>query len=256
MPNQQTSKKHPEKEGLITAFFFLCAVLCLIFLKGDGLLTYPGIIAGLVGIYFAWKSRYEITAFLGIVSASTSFIGQAITFFCSYCSLSAFIFLMAGLISLFKIYNFKPLYSLGLVILLTFSTTYFMLDAKFEDSRNPVIKGEIATIYKESENNQPQTEQQTKNRLYVTTTCKGCKDILPLFANKDPKGVYWEPVIVPHSSLHEGKQMLKEFGYQGEAVYSASNPPTNRVPCLQTPEGEILVGKDLKNFLEKNFKKE
>ena len=62
MPNQKTSKASG-KRRLDYSLLFLMSVLCLIFLKGDGLLTYPGIIAGLVGIYFAWKSRYEITAF-------------------------------------------------------------------------------------------------------------------------------------------------------------------------------------------------
>ena len=65
-----------------------------------------------------------------------------------------------------------------------------MLDAKFEELQESCNKrGDSNYLRGKREEFQPQTEQQTKNRLYVTTTCKGCKDILPLFANKDPKGV-------------------------------------------------------------------
>ncbi len=107
----------------------------------------------------------------------------------------------------------------------------------YADTREPVIQnGKAAVITEKCDISKP--------KLYLSTTCPSCKDVVADFVSKDPKGEKWLPVIVPHSHLAQGEKMLQELGYQGEVV-SASYPPGNRLPALDI-EGVITVGSKIK----------
>lgn len=222
-----------QKEVVINSFVFGFIIAILLY-ADFGLLTGPGIIAALLGIYFTLSLRHLFVAMLGICSASASFVGQSVVAYCPYCTIAAMCFLIAGTISLMRIANKHSVISLVLCgMALTSASLFACSFTAYADNREPVIQNGQAAVITES-------YDISKPKLYFSTTCPSCKDAIADFVEKDPLGEKWLPVVVPHNHLAQGEQMLQELGYQGEVV-SASYPPGNRLPALDV-EGEIMLG--------------
>ncbi len=227
-------KKQPfQKEAVVNSLLFVLIISILLY-ADFGILTGPGIIAALLGIYFSLSLRHLFVAMIGVTAASASFIGQSMVAYCPYCTMAAMCFLIAGTISLMKIARKYTLVSLVLCGIIIASVSVFTISfTAYADPREPVIQNNQTAVVA------PKCDI-SKPKLYLSTTCPSCKDAMADFVRKDPKGEKWLPVIVPHSHLAQGEKMLQELGYQGEVV-SASYPPGNRLPTLDV-EGEILVG--------------
>jgi len=226
-----------QKEAVVNAFIFLLVISILLY-ANYGVLTGPGIIAALTGIYFSLSLRYLFVALIGICAASASFIGQALVAYCPYCTAAAMCFLIAGTISLIKIVNKHTFVSLVLCGVTVISVGMFTMSfTAYADVREPVIlNGQTAIVADNCDISKP--------KLYLSTTCPSCKDVMAEFVNIDPLGEKWLPVVVPHSNLAQGEKMLQELGYQGEVV-SASYPPGNRLPTLDIA-GEMFVGSKIR----------
>lgn len=230
------------KEGF-PALLFLLAIIIL-FSGEFGILTTPGIFAAIIGIICVFKYRF-IAALIGVVAATSSFVGQYLTVYCSCCFAAALMFAFAGTLCLFNIVKTKPQWSLMLIpmmaSLMLFSTSFLP-----QDNRAEIIKPEISS----------QTNVVSGAKLYISTSCPSCKKVIPYFISQDKEGKLWQPVIIPNSALLKGEKYLREQGYKGP-IYSASSSPSKKTPCLQNGDqvdsgGGVVITKAKELFKKAN----
>jgi hypothetical protein len=198
-------------------------------------------LGALAGVYLALTKKYLYSACIGLLAASISFIGQFLTYYCSACTLAASLFLCGGLIGLVLIANKHTVLMLVLSNIVLFSLLLFTLNLNQPDTRNPVIQTDRVQILSgEVDDSIP--------RLYISVTCPGCREAAREYVKYDVEGQSWQPVIVPHKSLHQGEKMLREAGYKGKVISSAY-APTNIIPVLETKE-QVLTGEQIYAFLK------
>lgn len=215
------------EEGLPALFFFIAGVILV--LGSFGTLTIPGIIASLSGIFFIRKPG--IAALIGITAASGSLAGQSLTAFCLYCALSATSFAIAGLIALALATRQHPAWIL-VIIPLFLSLGTFVLTSPIGDARTEAIIVQKTRITVKEEVQLPE--------LYFMPSCKSCPKVLEYLVAEDPKGQFWQPVVVPNSSLLDGEKKLRSMGYVGKVI-CASGSPGRMVPCLLV-NGTLIEG--------------
>ncbi len=230
--------KNIHNEGIINALIFIFAVIVLV-LKTSGVLTVPGIIAGLLAIYFCLTGRYFYAALIGVSTSTGSFIAQYITVYCSGCTLAAAIFGVAGLVSLMLSGTDKPVYSLSVIAVMVIGVM-FMINNLPQYHQTPVIAQPVAI---ERQTTKAENQKIKKPILYITPDCKSCKEVVKQFIAADPKGDNWQPVVIPAILLARGESLLRSDGYKGE-VLSAPESPTGFVPLLQIGE-KIYRGKEI-----------
>lgn len=219
------------KEGLFPALFFFLAIIILV-LGPLGPLTMPGILAGLAGVIFAAKKLLPISALIGVIGASISLIGQALTAICPYCTVAATMFAIGGLLSLALIVGNKPVW-MTLLLPLIASIVFFAANTIPHDMRSFNIA---------VQNSSGQINQSNMDipLLFISPGCKSCKEAVQEYVRLDPDGKYWMPVIVPNMGLNKGTDGLRKLGYTGQ-VYSASTSPSAIVPCLKNGD-QIFSG--------------
>lgn len=220
------------------AFFFLSAVLIL-FLNKWGILSVPGMAAGVTGVFFTVKKHYKLASLIGVTSAFASFTAQVATAFCPHCTGAALMFTLAGVTALINVIPEKPLWSL-IVLPVTLSFLFLMARAApYQDRRAEAFITPVAVS--DDEEIKKDTDGETlKPRLYVSVSCGSCEKALEYFIRQDPEGERWQPVIIPNSALPQGEKILRELGYRGE-VHSVGDSPAHAVPCLEMEE-QIFVG--------------
>jgi hypothetical protein len=217
-------------EGIISALFFLTAFIFLMFNR-MGILTIPGLIIAIAGIYLSLKSRYIYSAFLGILTGLGSFFAQYITAFCPFCTISATAFLLGGLLSMVFLRSENMKLNLGLLSLSAMAAVLLLLNLPHYEQQ-PIVAQPVAVSGSQGA---LETVTTDKAILYISPECKSCKTVIDQFIKFDTQGIYWQPVIIPAALLSQGEAMLKEKGYTGE-VKSAFNSPTRFVPLLEIDE--------------------
>lgn len=226
-------KKIISKEGIINALFFLTALIVLL-INDFGILTIPGLIVAVIAMYFALTGRYLYSAYLGVITAFSSFLAQFITTFCSCCTLAATAFLIGGLMSLLSLKSKNITINLSLLALSAAALLLLVINLPSYEQR-PIIAQPVVNI--------GSTSKDTKPMLYISPGCKSCKPVLEEFVEFDPKGIYWQPVIIPAVLLAQGEASLKEKGYTGE-VKSSFNSPSRFVPLLEI-NGQYYQGEEI-----------
>lgn len=209
------------EEGIFSTLFFLIALIFLI-INSFGIFTIPGIIVAVLATYFSLANKIQYSAILGITTATLSFIAQYVTAFCLGCTLAASSFALGGLISLLFLHSKNMLLNVSLVSTLIIGI-FFMVSNLPEYYQEPIVVKQTT---------QTKSIEQNKANLYISTECSSCDSVINKFVQADPKGKYWQPVIVSHMLLARGEAMLRDKGYEGY-VESASQSPTGFVPVLQ-----------------------
>lgn len=228
--------------GVITIFKYLLYLLffssAVVLTTGKfGLLTIPGIIMGLIGIYFTRKDEYIIVATIGIITATGSFIAQSMTYYCSSCTLAATLFAVAGILALIQ--DRAEHYKVTIVLIVMLCLGLYSLKTMFDFYQNPIIQDNV---------NITQAIESDKPLLYISPTCKACNFILEAVLAYDPEGEKCIVVATPIRALASVETNLKNRGYAGEVV-SANQSPTGFVPVL-IKDGEVLRGNNIENYLK------
>jgi len=226
-------KKITSKEGVISALFFITALIFLA-INTFGMLTIPGLIVAVIALYCSLTGRYLYSAYLGVAAAFGSFLTQFITTFCSYCTLAATAFLVGGLISLLFLKSKNITAILSLLTLSVLSAILLVANLPSYEQK-PVIAQPVVITGSTIKDNKPM--------LYISPGCKSCKPVLEEFVKLDPNGTYWQPVIVPAVLLAQGEAILKDKGYTGE-IKSSFSSPTRSVPLLEI-NGQYYQGSQI-----------
>ena len=213
-------KKIISKEGIINALFFLTALIVLL-INDFGILTIPGLIVAVIAMYFALTGRYLYSAYLGVITAFSSFLAQFITTFCSCCTLAATAFMIGGLLSLLFLKSKNMVVNLSLLFLSAITALILVINLPSYE-QHPMVTQSVIT----------RSTSSNKPVLYISPDCKSCKAVIDEFIEYDHSGTYWQPVVIPAVLLAQGETMLKEKGYTGE-VKSAFSSPTRFVPLLE-----------------------
>lgn len=220
-------------------FYLLFASSAGVLITGKfGVLTIPGIIMALLGIYFARKQEHVTVATIGVLTATGSYMAQSFTYYCYTCTLAATLFAIAGILALIQDRAEHYKVTIGLIVLLCLGL--FSLNSMFQFYQNPVIQDEpyIAQA----------VEQSDKPLLYVSPTCKACTSMLEKVLAYDSNGEKCLVVVTPIRALASVETELKNRGYTGEVI-SASQSPTGFVPVL-IKDGEVLRGSQIENYLK------
>lgn len=221
------------KEGVISTLFFLIAFICLI-INTFGTLTIPGLVVAVIAIYCSFTNKYLYSACLGVMAAFGSFLIQFLTVFCPYCTLAATAFLVGGVLSLLFLQSKNMAVNFILLALSIVAVALLVINLPSYEQK-PLIVQPVAIAESTIQNNKP--------KLYVSPSCKSCKPILDKFVEFDPKGTYWQPVIIPAVLLVQGEVILKEKGFTGE-VKSSFSSPTRFVPLLEV-DGKYYRGEEI-----------
>lgn len=168
---------------------------------------------------------------IGILAASSSFAAQGISAICWYCTIAATIFAIAGLIELSSLAKINLLYLVAIGPLFIALAVYSQNG--YEDPRS--------FTYVQAQESELVSDYPDKPRLYISSSCKACKDAMLYFVDKDPDGQHWQPVIVPNISLAKGEEILRNIGYTGKVI-SAGRSPAGSVPCLVLENQEPVRG--------------
>ena len=227
-----------KKAGVFSALLFSAAIAVLLTAR-FGPLTLPGVVAAALGALFSLAGLDVFAAAVGVLSASVSFSAQALVGVCGSCTFAAACFAVAGLVSVARVGKNKPVIAVFLMLpLITGLLLYnYRLDVSndLKNSKTAETETASATIV-QGEAGRPDVPV-----LYFSPWCEYCEEPLREFVEKDPEGRAWQPVVIPSSALNKGEEMLKEMGYTGKLV-SAPASPSSEIPCLQMPDGRLLVG--------------
>lgn len=170
---------------------------------------------------------------IGILAASSSFAAQGISAICWYCTITAIIFAIAGLIELSFLARINLLYLIAIGPLFIALMVYSQNG--YEDPRS--------FTYVQAQESELVSDYPDKPRLYISSSCKACKDAMLYFTDKDPDGQHWQPVIIPNISLAKGENKLRSLGYTGKVI-SAGRSPIGSVPCLVFESQEPIKGSE------------
>ncbi|MDN5375129.1 MAG: hypothetical protein PWQ39_169 [Thermacetogenium sp.] len=227
-----------KKEGAGTALFFSVAIIILL-TAHHGPLTWPGVAAAALGVIFSFAGIDALAAAAGIISASVSFTAQAMIGICTSCTYAAGCFAIAGLVSAARLGRRKPflvvLFALPLVVGL------FLYDYKLNVSNALLQQGKAAEA-KTAAVTQNEACRPDVPMLYFSPWCEYCEEPLQAYVKENPEGKTWQPVVVPNYAMAQGEAMLRKMGYTGKLV-SAPASPSGGIPCLQMPDGRLLVGR-------------
>lgn len=168
---------------------------------------------------------------IGILAASVSLTAQGFSAICWYCTVAATIFAIASFIELSTLAKLNSLYLFAVVPLLIALVIYSQ--SGYEDPRT--------FAYIQTQDYKAINDYQDKPLLYISISCKACKEAMLYFVEKDPGGQYWQPVIVPNVSLTKGEERLRDIGYTGKVI-SAGRSPVGAVPCLILQNQEPIRG--------------
>lgn len=205
-----------------------------------GILTIPGVIMALVGIFLIVKDKVIELAVICVLTATGSFFAQYVTVFCMYCTIAATLFALTGIFSLLVDKAKHPKIAITLIVVLM--AGLFSLNSVFYFYQNPIIEHNGIVYAKKSEE---------KPLLYISPTCKGCTLLLEEIIEYDSSGKNWMPVSIPYRSLNQSEKMLKEMGYTGEIQVSGVSP-TGFVPVLFLDENTILRGEEIIKFIKES----
>ena len=228
--------------GVITILKYLLYLLFassgVVLITGKfGVLTIPGVIMALLGIYFARKQEHVIVATIGVLTATGSYIAQSFTYYCFTCTIAATLFAIAGILALIQDRAEHYKVTIGLIVLLCLGL--FSLNSMFQFYQNPVICDETYIA---------QAAGSNKPLLYVSPTCKACTSMLEKVLTYDSNGEKCLVVVTPIRALASVETELKNRGYTGEVI-SANQSPTGFVPVL-IKDGEVLRGSQIENYLK------
>lgn len=218
-------------------------------LIGQGPLAAPGILCAAVCAILAMKKKYFAAAGLGFLAAAFSYTMQACTTICPACLISAALFMFGSLaISPKDVRSFAflvfPVMASGLLYVHTQIAPYVhhsRVETAAATTAGPdttgAADGDIAG------------NMDNKKDLYFSPYCRSCPDALRETIARDPEGRTWRPVVVPESSILEGKEKLRELGYKSENCSAAGGSPSGGVPCLVDGDVIITGSKNIKKHL-------
>jgi len=228
--------------GVITILKYLLYLLFassgVVLITGKfGVLTIPGVIMALLGIYFARKQEHVIVATIGVLTATGSYIAQSFTYYCFTCTIAATLFAIAGILALIQ--DRAEHYKATIALIALLCLGLFSLNSMFQFYQNPVIRDETYIA---------QAAGSNKPLLYVSSTCKACTSMLEKVLTYDSNGEKCLVVVTPIRALASVETELKNRGYTGEVI-SANQSPTGFVPVL-IKDGEVLRGSQIENYLK------
>lgn len=221
---------------VISGIFFVSAAGVLVFGK-QGILNLPGIGAALAALAFLYYSPFWAMA-IGFLSATASFSAQAFVGICPSCTLSATLFLLAGICLYRDISEEYPVKTLICAVPVIVSLGLFVYYNPFD------------TLALQTYTAEAKFSMSKETALYYSPLCRHCEEPLKKMIERDPQGKTWTPVVVPANLAVQEKHILREKGYSGP-VASAWKSPSGALPCLVVGN-EIYQGSQaVLNYLEK-----
>lgn len=116
-----------------------------------------------------------------------------------------------------------------------------MYDIRLNENTNALLQGKAAdakpAVTVQSEAGKPKVPA-----LYFSPWCGYCEEPLREYVKRDPRGKTWQPVVVPDTAMSQGEALIRKMGYTGRLI-SAPKSPSGGFPCLQLPDGRLLVGR-------------
>ncbi len=204
-----------------------------------GILTIPGILMAIIGLYFLYKENYIGSATIAIFTSTGSLIVQSYTAFCLSCTITASLFALAGVVGLLQ--DKGEHLKLNIILICILLVGVFFLSSMLVFYQNPAIQDKGLVL------EQKKTTTEEKAKLYISPSCSFCDEYLDYLIEQDILGEKCIVVTVPIRSLAKTQQDLKDKGFKGE-VLSTAQSPTNFVPVLIFNE-EVLTGSKIKSFL-------
>lgn len=248
----------------VASVLLFAGAVGMLVVYGSGPLFWPGIGAAAAAAALSLFGYLELAALIGTVAACVSFIGQAVTVYCPYCTLAASMFAAGAAFSIWGAVREKQVIGLFLIGAIALSALFLAVRVSFGletgFSGFTVVASNAEGIQTGATGTTPDGSVRpngvemgeplagaapgasAKPALYFSPHCKYCAEAVAVAIQMDPEGSSWLPVIVPVGASEEGVEELRRLGYRG-TVAAAEKSPGGGVPCIKTPDGTVYLGK-------------